>query len=131
MNKIRYRLHMFSCIVNFFKIINLTHIISILNFIFTVVFYTTRWTKLDTVCICFEKFINQFNLFKYLHIFIFSIRMRCMSWAVHQFFYRAKFNIVSSEWNFYILLCVFNFSVIFYTSLICVYFKLKKLIIIL
>jgi hypothetical protein len=38
--------------------------ISILNFIFTIIFYTS---KLDTTCICFEEFINQFNL---LYIYI-------------------------------------------------------------
>jgi hypothetical protein len=46
----------------FFKMINLTHMISIFNSVFTVVFYMTRWTKLDTTCICFEEFINQHNL---------------------------------------------------------------------
>jgi hypothetical protein len=42
--------------------INLTHMISILNSVFTLVFYTTRYTKLDIDCICFEEFINQLNL---------------------------------------------------------------------
>jgi hypothetical protein len=31
--------------------INLTHMISIFNSVFTIVFYTTRWTKLDIACI--------------------------------------------------------------------------------
>jgi hypothetical protein len=40
--------------------------ISILNFVFTIVFSTTRWTKLDLTCICFEEFLNQPNLlYKY------------------------------------------------------------------
>jgi hypothetical protein len=37
--------------------------IFILNFIFTIVFYTTRWTKQDLTCICFKEFLNQLNLF--------------------------------------------------------------------
>jgi hypothetical protein len=40
--------------------------ISILNSVFTIVFYPTRWTKLDPTCICFEEFLNQLNLlYKY------------------------------------------------------------------
>jgi hypothetical protein len=30
--------------------------IYILNFVFTVVFYLTRLTKLDHICICFKDF---------------------------------------------------------------------------
>jgi hypothetical protein len=41
--------------------INPTHMISILNFVFIVVFYATRETKQDPNC-CFEEFLNQFNL---------------------------------------------------------------------
>jgi mannose/fructose/N-acetylgalactosamine-specific phosphotransferase system component IIC len=43
------------------KMINLIHIISILNYVFTIVFYATRWTKQDVICICFEEFLNQLN----------------------------------------------------------------------
>jgi hypothetical protein len=43
--------------------INLTHMISILNSVFTVVFYVRKRTKLDTAYICFEKIVYQFNLF--------------------------------------------------------------------
>jgi hypothetical protein len=47
--------------------INLTHMISILDFIFTIVFYVMRWTKLDHNYICFKEFLNQLNL---LYIYI-------------------------------------------------------------
>jgi hypothetical protein len=50
--------------------INLIHMTSILNSIFTVVFYVTRWTKLDTAFICFEEFINQLNLL-YISIYLY------------------------------------------------------------
>jgi hypothetical protein len=50
-----------SCMVKNFKIIYLTHMISILNSVFTIVFYPMRWTKLDHTCICFEEFLNQLN----------------------------------------------------------------------
>jgi hypothetical protein len=36
--------------------------LSILNYVFIIVFYMMGWTKLDHVCICSEKFINQLNL---------------------------------------------------------------------
>jgi hypothetical protein len=39
--------------------INLSHMIFILNFVFTILFYVTRWTKQDHTCICFEEFFNQ------------------------------------------------------------------------
>jgi hypothetical protein len=45
-----------------FKIINLIHMISILNSIFTIVFYVMRLTKQDLLCIFFEEFLNQLNL---------------------------------------------------------------------
>jgi hypothetical protein len=38
--------------------INLIHMICILNFVFTVVFYVTRWKKLDHTYIYFEEFLN-------------------------------------------------------------------------
>jgi hypothetical protein len=38
-----------------FKIINLTYILSILNFVFTIMIYVARWIKLDLTCICFKK----------------------------------------------------------------------------
>jgi hypothetical protein len=46
-----------------FKMINLTHMVSILNSIFTIVFYVSRWMKQDLICIWFEEFLNQLNLF--------------------------------------------------------------------
>jgi hypothetical protein len=55
-----------SCIVKKFKIIYLTHMISILSYVFTVVFYPTRWIKLDHTCIYFKEFLNKLNLlYKY------------------------------------------------------------------
>jgi hypothetical protein len=45
---------------------DLTHIISILNSVFTIVFYPMRWIKVDHNYICFEDFLNQLNLlYKY------------------------------------------------------------------
>jgi hypothetical protein len=43
--------------------INLNHMISILNFIFTILFYATRWIKQDPTRICFKEFLNK-NLFE-------------------------------------------------------------------
>jgi hypothetical protein len=40
--------------------INLTHIVSILNFVFTIVVYAMRWTKLDLTCIYFKIIILNF-----------------------------------------------------------------------
>jgi hypothetical protein len=37
------------------KIINLIYIISILNFVFAIVFYVMRWTKQNLICIYFKK----------------------------------------------------------------------------
>jgi hypothetical protein len=45
----------FSAIYKNIKMINITYMISILNSIFTVVFYVMRWTKHDPICICFEE----------------------------------------------------------------------------
>jgi hypothetical protein len=42
--------------------INMTYTISILNSVFTVVFYTIRWTKQDHICIYFEEILNQLNV---------------------------------------------------------------------
>jgi hypothetical protein len=55
-----------------FKMINLIYIVSILNFIFTVMFCAARWPKLYPNCICFEEFLNQLNLL-YICMFIFVI----------------------------------------------------------
>jgi hypothetical protein len=54
-----------------FKMINLIHIVSILNFVFTIVFYTTGWTKQDLICICFKKIkINLiYSIFEYVYIY--------------------------------------------------------------
>jgi hypothetical protein len=55
-----------SCMLKNFKIVYLTHMIFILNSVFTVVFYPTRWAKIDHTCIYFEEFLNQLNLlYKY------------------------------------------------------------------
>jgi hypothetical protein len=50
--------------------INLTHMMSILNSIFTIAFYVMRWAKLDLTYICFEEFLNQFNL-PYICIYLY------------------------------------------------------------
>jgi hypothetical protein len=42
--------------------INLTHVVSILNFIFAIVVYKVRWTKLDPTCICFKSFKSKLDL---------------------------------------------------------------------
>jgi hypothetical protein len=38
--------------------INLIHMISILNSVFIIVFYTMKWKKQDLICICFEEFLD-------------------------------------------------------------------------
>jgi hypothetical protein len=43
-----------------FKMTNLIYMISILNSIFTIVLYETRWIKQDLIYICLKKFLNQF-----------------------------------------------------------------------
>jgi hypothetical protein len=45
-----------------FKMTSLIHMISILNYVFTIVFYTMRWTKQDLICIYFKEFLNQIYL---------------------------------------------------------------------
>jgi hypothetical protein len=57
----------FSVIYKNFKMINITYMISILNSVFTGVFYVTRWTKYDHICIYFKEILNQLNLF-YIYI---------------------------------------------------------------
>jgi hypothetical protein len=47
--------------------INLTHMVSILNSVFIVMFYMMRRPNLDPTCICFKEFLNQLNL---LYIYI-------------------------------------------------------------
>jgi hypothetical protein len=49
--------------------------ISILNFIFTVVFYPTRGTKLDHTCIYFKEFLNRLNLLYKYRIIIYVFLM--------------------------------------------------------
>jgi hypothetical protein len=41
-----------------FKIINLTHIVFIFNFVFIIMVYAVRWTKLDLACI-FLKIVKS------------------------------------------------------------------------
>jgi hypothetical protein len=64
--------------------INLSHLISIWNFVFTILFYATRWTKQDLSYICFKKinknYLNQIsnvqqpkNHFMFLFPFFFSV----------------------------------------------------------
>jgi hypothetical protein len=50
--------------------INLAQMISILNFVFTIVFYVMRRTKKDFACTYFEEFLNQLNLL-YIYIYLY------------------------------------------------------------
>jgi hypothetical protein len=60
--------------------INLTYRISILNSIFTVVFYVTRWTKQDHTYIYFEEFLNQLNLLYIYNTFKILFSPLCSLW---------------------------------------------------
>jgi hypothetical protein len=51
-----------SCILKKVKMIYLTHIISNSNFVFTVLFYMTRWTKPDHTCIYFQNNLNYLSV---------------------------------------------------------------------
>jgi hypothetical protein len=62
--------------------------ISILNSIFTVVFYGMKWTKLNIACICFEKFINQLNL---LYICIYLYLQQNKSYETHELGHEPNF----------------------------------------
>jgi hypothetical protein len=63
--------------------------ISILNSVFTVVFYVKRWTKQDLTCIFFFKKINQLNLLyicihlylQYILNYVFTIVFYTMRWT--------------------------------------------------
>jgi hypothetical protein len=64
-----------SCMV---KKMYLTHVIFILNSVFiTIVFFTTRWNKLDHACLCFEEFLNQLNL-------LYKYRISIYVWLITQ-----------------------------------------------
>jgi hypothetical protein len=67
--------------------INITYMISILNFIFTVVFYVTKWTKHDHICICFEEILNQLNL---LYIYICLYLQSILIFVFSNVFYEIK-----------------------------------------
>jgi hypothetical protein len=90
--------------------------ILILNFVYTVVFYAMRWIKLYPACICFELFVNQFNL-SYICIYLYLQQHN--SYVTHELGRGSFFFAVSSlaQWaasdflkNFY----VFNFGVVFF-----------------
>jgi hypothetical protein len=49
--------------------------ISILNSVFTVVFYPMRWTKLDHTRIYFKEFLNQLNLLNKSKMVIYACLM--------------------------------------------------------
>jgi hypothetical protein len=49
--------------------------ISILNSISIVMFYPTRWTKLNHTCIYFKEFLNQLNLFYKYRMSIYACLM--------------------------------------------------------
>jgi hypothetical protein len=57
---------------------------SILNSVFTVVFYVMRWTKLDLDCIYFKEFLNQLNLF---YIYICLYLQHDKSYETHELTY--------------------------------------------
>jgi hypothetical protein len=62
--------------------------ISILNSVFTIVFYVMRWTKQYLTCIYFEEFINQLNLLyiciylylQYILNFVFTVVFYAVRW---------------------------------------------------
>jgi hypothetical protein len=89
--------------------INLTHMITILNSVFTILSYVTRWTKLDTACIYSEEFINQLNL---LYICICLYLQQNMSYETHKlgrgsiFFARLSLAQWAASEFFYIFLCL-------------------------
>jgi hypothetical protein len=56
--------------------IKLTHMISIINFIFTIIFYKTRWIKQDITCIYFKEFLNYLNLL-YIYICLYLQQRTC------------------------------------------------------
>jgi hypothetical protein len=62
-------INLFSAIYKNFKMINITYMIFILNFVFTIVFYMMRWAKQDYICICFEEILNQLNLLYICNLF--------------------------------------------------------------
>jgi hypothetical protein len=55
---------------NLFYIYIYLYLQSILNFIFTIMFYTMRLTKQDLSYIYFEEFLNQLNLI-YFYIYLY------------------------------------------------------------
>jgi hypothetical protein len=65
--------------------------IYILNYVFIVVFYTTRCTKHDHICICFKEILNQLNLlyiciclyFQSILNFVFTIVFYAMRLTKH------------------------------------------------
>jgi hypothetical protein len=74
------------------KMINLSHMISILNFVFTILFYVMRWTKQYLTCIYFTEFLNQKSFEsnfqfsgaqKFFPVFIsFSIFFACIHYSI-------------------------------------------------
>jgi hypothetical protein len=96
-----------------FKMINLTHTISILNSIFIIVFYAMRWIKLDITCIFFEKFIYQHNL---LYVCIYLYSQQNKSYGTHELGREPNFFVRPSlaQWvasEIFISFYVFNFGV--------------------
>jgi hypothetical protein len=100
--------------------------ISILNFVFTVVFYVARWTKLDIACKCFEEFINQLNL---LYVCIYLYLQYNMSYRTHELDRGSNFFVRPSlaRWNFYIFLYFQFWCCFLYAPLVYVYFELQKI----
>jgi hypothetical protein len=61
--------------------------VSILNYIFTIMFYTMRWVKQDHIYICFEEILNQLNL---LYIYICLYLQSILKFIFTIVFYTAR-----------------------------------------
>jgi hypothetical protein len=89
--------------------------ISILNSIFTIVSYVTRWTKLDTACIYFKEFVNQLNL---LYICVCLYLQNDTSYEMHKLGRWSNFFVGLSlaQWavSEFLYFYVLNFSVVFF-----------------
>jgi hypothetical protein len=120
--------------------INLTHMISILNFVFTIVFYTVRWTKLDLFAyvlknlwtkldhayICFEEFLNRLNLF-YIYICLYLQQDKC--YEMHELDRGPKFSARPSlaQWVDFLYYSMFLILMLFYLYIfnLCLFWTKK------
>jgi hypothetical protein len=69
--------------------------IFILNFVFTIVFYAMRWTKLDLTCICFQEFLKHMIYLTHM-IFYDHIGKKNIDRFMHRCFKSSLF--VISSW---------------------------------